>query len=207
MTSAESTVPGVSPVPELSPAPEVPPVTEVSPLTDVPAALPPRRGAIGMLAAVAVFALVADLISKLLVVRNIDPARPVSVLDGLIHVTNTRNPGAAFSFAAGSGATIVFGFVAVAVIVLIVRSARRIRSLWWSLGLGLLLGGASGNLVDRIFRSPGVMRGHVVDWIQFPHFAIFNLADSAIVGGGILLAVLATRGLEMDGSRTTKHKP
>ncbi|MDQ1726048.1 MAG: signal peptidase [Frankiaceae bacterium] len=159
-----------------------------------------------MLAAVAVFALVLDVISKMLVVRNVDPARPIRLLGGLIHVTNTRNAGAAFSFAAGSGATIVFGLVAVVVIVIIVRSARRIRSLWWSLGLGLLLGGATGNLMDRIFRAPGVMRGHVVDWIQFPHFAIFNLADSAIVGGGILLAVLATMGIEMDGRRTTKAK-
>ena len=151
----------------------------------------------------ALFALVLDVVSKVLVVRDVDPFRPIRLLGGLIHIVYTRNPGAAFSI--GTGATYLFGLVAVIVIIVIVRSAKRIRSLWWSLGLGLLLGGASGNLADRLFRSPGVMRGAVVDWIQFPHFAIFNLADSAIVGGGILLAVLALLGIEMDGTRSRKH--
>ncbi|MDQ1715393.1 MAG: signal peptidase [Frankiaceae bacterium] len=164
----------------------------------------PRRSAIVMLGVVALVALALDVVSKLLVVRDVDPARPIRLLGGLIHIVYTRNPGAAFSI--GTGATFIFGLVAVVVIVVIVRSARRIRSLWWSLGLGLLLGGASGNLSDRLFRAPGVMRGHVVDWIQFPHFAIFNLADSAIVGGGILLAVLGLLGIEMDGRRTPKSK-
>ena len=174
-------------------------------LGESPLPTPPRRAAITTLAAVALFALVLDVVSKVLVVRDVDPFRPIRLLGGLIHIVYTRNAGAAFSI--GTGATYLFGLVAVIVIVVIVRSAKRIRSLWWSLGLGLLLGGASGNLADRLFRSPGVMRGHVVDWIQFPHFAIFNLADSAIVGGGILLAVLALLGIEMDGSRSrpTRH--
>ena len=76
--------------------------------------------------------------------------------------------------------TAVFGLVAIAVAVAIVRTARRLRSLTWAITLGLLLGGALGNLGDRIFRSPGFLRGHVVDWIELPHWPVFNLADSAI---------------------------
>jgi signal peptidase II len=81
-----------------------------------------------------------------------------------------------------------------------------LRSAGWAVALGLVLGGALGNLVDRVFRDEGVLRGSVVDFISV--FApdgrvwpIFNAADSAIVCGGILGAVLAVRGVEFDGSR------
>jgi signal peptidase II len=64
--------------------------------------------------------------------------------------------------------------------------------------LGLLLGGALGNLVDRVLRAPGPLRGHVVDWIQLPHWPVFNLADSAIVVGGCVAVLLASRGVPLD---------
>jgi signal peptidase II len=67
--------------------------------------------------------------------------------------------------------------------------------------LALMLGGALGNLSDRLFRSPGPLRGHVVDWIELPHWPVFNIADSAIVVGGLLAVLLALRGIEMDGTR------
>ena len=86
-------------------------------------------------------------------------------------------------------------------IVFIIRTARRIYSLPWAVALGLLLGGATGNLTDRIFRSPGLLRGWVVDWIQVPHWPVFNLADSAIVCGGILAVLLSARGIRLDGRR------
>jgi signal peptidase II len=165
-----------------------------------PTASSPRRSAIATLIGVAVLAFGLDLLSKVLVVAHVDPAHPIRLLGGLLHIANTRNPGAAFSI--GTGATYIFAGVAVAVIAVIIRSARRLHSIWWAIGLGLTLGGASGNLSDRLFRAPGVLRGQVVDWIQFPHFAIFNAADSAIVGGGGLLIVLMTLGFELDGTRS-----
>jgi signal peptidase II len=87
------------------------------------------------------------------------------------------------------------------VVVVIVRSASSLASTGWAVSLGLLLGGALGNLSDRLFRSPGPLRGEVVDWIELPHWPVFNVADSAIVIGGLLAVLLASRGIEMDGSR------
>ena len=86
-------------------------------------------------------------------------------------------------------------------IVAILRTARRLRSIPWAITLGLLLGGATGNLGDRLFRSPGFLRGDVVDWIQLPHWPVFNVADSSIVCGGMLAVLLAARGISLDGRR------
>jgi lipoprotein signal peptidase len=156
-----------------------------------------------LLGAVAVFVVVADLLSKLAVVGHMTMYETHDVLDGLLKITYTRNGGAAFSF--GEGMTAVFGLVAIAVAVAIVRTARSLRSLTWAITLGLLLGGALGNLGDRIFRSPGFLRGHVVDWIELPHWPVFNLADSAIVCGGVLAVVLSWRGIAVDGSHEKRH--
>src|SRR5205823_3788284 len=81
------------------------------------------------------------------------------------------------------------------------RTSRRLRSLPWAVTLGLLLGGASGNLTDLLVRAPGLFRGDVVDWIQLPHWPVFNVADSAIVCGGALAVLLAARGIRLDGAR------
>jgi signal peptidase II len=112
--------------------------------------------------------------------------------------------GAAFSFA--EGFTVLFTLVAVAVAVVIVRAARRLFSTGWAVTLGLVLGGALGNLIDRVFRAPGFLRGGVVDFLSVfgpdgQVWPVFNVADSAIVCGGVLGAVLALRGIEFDGSR------
>ena len=138
----------------------------------VEAAPPPTRAStrrVALLGAVAVFVIVADLLSKLAVVAHMTMYESHDVLGGLLKITYTRNPGAAFSV--GEGMTAVFGLVAIAVAVAIVRTARSLRSLTWAITLGLLLGGALGNLGDRVFRSPGFLRGHVVDWIQVPALA------------------------------------
>jgi signal peptidase II len=100
----------------------------------------------------------------------------------------------------------VFTLIAVAVIISILRTSRRLRSLPWAMTLGLLLGGATGNLGDRLFRYPGPLRGYVVDWIELPHWPVFNVADSAIVCGGILAVLLATRGIRLDGTRDRTRK-
>ena len=157
----------------------------------------PRR--VGLLLAVAAFVLAADIISKAIVVATLSDRPPVRLLGGLLTLRVDRNPGAAFSI--GTSMTLVFSAIALGVIVFILRTSRRIRSLPWAITLGLLLGGATGNLTDRIFRSPGVLRGYVVDWIQLPHWPVFNVADSAIVCGGILAVLLTGLGLRIDGTR------
>jgi signal peptidase II len=177
---------------------------------DTPAPDPADAGAAGrrprtrLLLILAGAVLVADLVTKLVLVATIAQGSAVRLLGGALYLTHLRNPGAAFSFA--EGATLLFSVIAVAVAVVIVRTARRLYSTGWAVALGLVLGGAMGNLVDRIFRSPGFLRGAVVDWISVfsPDgrvWPVFNVADSAIVCGGILGALLALRGIEFDGRR------
>ncbi|MCW2526534.1 MAG: lipoprotein signal peptidase [Pseudonocardiales bacterium] len=168
--------------------------------------LRPRR--VALLAVIALTALTLDVVSKVLIVADVREGRPHRLIGSAVYLLLTRNSGAAFSIGAGGGATIVLTLIAVAVVAVIIRSARRLRSVGWAIALGLILGGALGNLVDRIFRAPGIGRGHVVDWISV--FAddghvwpIFNLADSSIVCGGVLAAIIALRGVDFDGARST----
>jgi signal peptidase II len=163
---------------------------------------PTRKRRIAVLVGVAVFVLAADIITKAVVVAHLRPDQPVHLLGNVLEFWLTRNPGAAFSV--GTGETAVFTVIAFGVIVYIARTARKLYSAGWAIALGLLLGGAMGNLGDRIFRAPGLFRGDVVDWIGVVprYYPIFNLADSAIVCGGILTVVLAMRGYHLDGTRS-----
>jgi signal peptidase II len=159
-----------------------------------------------VLIAVAVFVLAADAITKAIVVAHLREDQPVHLIGNVLMLWLTRNPGAAFSV--GTGETAVFTVIAFAVIVYIARTARKLFSLGWAIALGLLLGGAMGNLSDRIFRAPGLFRGDVVDWIAVTrYYPIFNLADSAIVCGGILTVLLAMRGHHLDGTRGEVSAP
>jgi len=142
---------------------------------------------------------IVDVVSKTLVVDRLEHRVGGLRLGPLLTLEVSRNSGAAFSFA--QGATVVFTLVAVAVVLVIIRTASRLRSSAWALTLGLLLGGAVGNLLDRLLRAPGPGRGAVVDFIHVPHFAVFNAADSAITVGAVLAVLLSLRGLEVDGSR------
>ncbi|MFJ8662942.1 signal peptidase II [Streptomyces sp. NPDC093795] len=162
---------------------------------------PRGRRRIFALFVVAVIAYLLDLGSKMLVVAKLEGREPIRVIGDVLRFDAIRNPGAAFGM--GEAFTIIFTCIAAAVIVVIIRLARKLYSLPWAIALGLLLGGALGNLTDRIFRSPGVFEGAVVDFIAPAHFAVFNLADSAIVCGGILIVILSFRGLDPDG---TVHK-
>ncbi len=161
-----------------------------------------------LLAAIAVLVLALDILTKTIAVAQLEGREPVKILGGLIYLQLLRNPGAAFSLA--TGYTWVLTIVAIAVVVVIIRVARKLRSTGWAVALGLVLGGAIGNLTDRIFRAPGPLQGHVVDMVSpfAPDgraFAVFNLADSAITCGGVLLVLLALLGREMDGSRARKN--
>jgi signal peptidase II len=174
------------------------------PKPDNPAGLEAGRQLwrVGLLVAVAVAVLGLDIATKIIVVATLTGRAPIRLLGGFLHLLVDRNPGAAFSFA--PSLTILFSLIAITVIVVILRSSRRIKSTPWAITLGLLLGGATGNLVDRIFRYPGLFRGWVVDWIQIPHWPVFNLADSAIVCGGILAVLLSVRGIRLDGHRESR---
>lgn len=113
---------------------------------------------------VAVLAYLLDLGSKMIVVAKLEHQPPIEIIGDLLKFEAVRNPGAAFGF--GEAFTIIFTCIAATVIVVIVRLARKLYSLPWALALGLLLGGALGNLTDRIFRSPGVFRGR--SWTSSP---------------------------------------
>jgi signal peptidase II len=164
---------------------------------------PSRTRRLVLLLTTAAVVLAVDVVTKVLVVARLEGEQPVELLGGQLLLRVTRNPGAAFSFA--QGATVLFTVIAVAVIVVILRVSRRLGSAGWALSLGLLLGGAAGNLVDRLLRSPGPGRGAVVDFIDFQVWPSFNIADSAIVSGGVLAVLLSFRGVEIDGRRTGRR--
>ncbi|NGO11095.1 signal peptidase II [Streptomyces sp. HC44] len=166
-----------------------------------PAERPRGRRRIAVLFSVAALAYALDLVSKMIVVAKLEHHEPIEVIGDWLRFEAIRNAGAAFGF--GEAFTVIFTVIAAAVIVVIARLARKLYSLPWAIALGLLLGGAFGNLTDRIFRSPGVFEGAVVDFIAPKGFAVFNLADSAIVCGGILIVLLSFKGLDPDG---TVHK-
>jgi signal peptidase II len=192
---------------------DVKPPTEVAdePKADRPEAveppLPPRRFAV--LAVVTPLALALDILTKTLMVANQEGRPPIRVLGGLIYLDVIRNPGAAFSMA--TGMTWILSLIAVAVVVALVVVAPRLRSTGWAIGLGLVLAGALGNLLDRIFRTPGPLQGHVVDFVSVfgpygQYFAVFNIADSCICVGGALIVLMAILGRDYDGGVARRRK-
>ena len=163
-----------------------------------PAPAPARRGrTLAVLLGVAAFVVTADAVSKALALRDLPRRPPVRLLDGLLTLKLTVNPGAAFGV--GTSYTAIIALIACGVVVYVIRMAARLRSLAWTIGLGLLLGGATGNLADRLFRAPGPLRGSVVDWLNLPHFAwTFNLADAAITCAAVLIGILVVFGVRID---------
>ena len=154
---------------------------------------------------VAVPVYLADQVTKAWATANLRPDQPRDLIGSVLRLNLIRNSGAAFSI--GTGATWVLTAIACSVVVFVVFTARRLGSRGWALALGLLLAGSLGNLTDRMFRAPGPGRGQVVDFLQLPHYPIFNVADSAIVSAAVLIAVLAFRGIGIDGTRVSSHKP
>jgi signal peptidase II len=139
-----------------------------------------------------------DAASKALAVAGLYPHRSVTLLGGLITLHLYRNPGAAFGI--GPSYTLIYALIEAAVLAAIFRLSRRLRSWPWAIALGLLLGGAAGNLADRLFRAPGPLRGYVIDWIKLPYFPpTFNIADSAITVGAVLVVLASVRGWRLSG--------
>jgi signal peptidase II len=151
---------------------------------------------------VAVPVYVGDQLTKAWAVANLEPSQPRELIGSVLRLNLTRNSGAAFSIA--TGATWILTAIACSVVVFVVITARRLGSRGWALALGLLLAGSVGNLTDRMFRAPGPGRGQVVDFLELPHYPIFNIADSAIVSAAALIAVMAFRGIGIDGTRMAR---
>jgi signal peptidase II len=170
---------------------------------------PKGRIAVAALLLLAVIALGVyglDQVTKFLVTSNLAENDVVPLLGPVLQLHYVSNSGAAFSFA--TGFTWVFSIVAVGVVVVIIWFARRIKSLAWATMFGLVLGGAIGNLSDRLFRPPGFGVGHVIDFISIYGFpAIFNVADVAITAAMALFILLSLRGVGLDGSRAVIRKP
>jgi signal peptidase II len=145
--------------------------------------------------AVAAAVVVVDQVAKALAVATLEGQPPIELLGSWLQLAFVRNPGAAFSLAGNY--TVVISLIAIAVATLIVRSARTLTNVWWAVVLGGILGGALGNLVDRLFRAPGPFRGHVVDFLELPSWPVFNVADMALVGSAALAVVLSILGVDM----------
>ncbi|WP_084478892.1 signal peptidase II [Nocardia jejuensis] len=163
------------------------------------AAKPRRPLQLRTLLLIAVVLLGLDLLTKCIIVATLTPGEPVYLIGKTVRLTLVRNPGAAFSMA--TSMTWLLTLVAAAVVIGVVRIGRTMRSVPWAIGLGMVLGGALGNLIDRLFRAPGPLQGHVVDFVAVGWWPVFNVADSSIVCGAILLVILTVFGFEPDGTR------
>lgn len=142
---------------------------------------------------VAWFVWILDLATKIWAVNTLSERSNIKVLGSFFQLTLVRNPGAAFSFA--TGATIFLTIFSLIVLCTILYFSPQITSKGWAVVLGLVMGGILGNVVDRIFREPGLLRGHVIDWMQLPNWPIFNIADSAIVIAAFIAMVLSARNI------------
>jgi signal peptidase II len=165
-----------------------------------------RRRSVAWLLGVGAAVLLADLVTKQLTVSLLTGAEPVRLLGGAVYLVYATNSGAAFSI--GSSYTFVFSLFAVAVIAWIGWMAWGTRSLPWAVALGLVLGGATGNLGDRLFRPPGPLMGEVVDMVSLFDPAgrvwpVFNVADSALLVGVALAVWLELTGRRRDGTRVS----
>lgn len=134
-----------------------------------------------------------DLASKIWAVNNLSASNPVKILGSFFQLTLIRNSGAAFSFA--TGATLIFTAISLAAAAAVIYYSPKITSRGWAIALGLVLGGIFGNLTDRLFRSPGFLKGEVIDWLELTHWPVFNLADSAIVVAAFMAIFLSIRNV------------
>ena len=182
------------------------PLTPSPPSTTAPAQdqVHGRSRLFRLLVGVGVLTLVLDQGSKVWALSVLTPGEPRDLVGSLLRLNLIRNPGAAFSL--GDGVTWLLTLVALAIVVWVGRAATRVGHRGWALTLGLLLGGAIGNLIDRVVREPGFGRGHVVDFIDYFGLFIGNVADIAIVGAAGFGAVLAVRGIPLEGETHGRHE-
>jgi signal peptidase II len=155
------------------------------------------RSRLGLTFGVAGLAVLVDVGTKVAAVNGLSDGRPRDLVGSLLQLHLTRNAGAAFS--TGTGITpwiTLFGCVALVAVAVI---SRRARTTGWAVSMGLLVAGITGNLGDRFFRDPGPLRGHVIDFLELPHWPIFNVADICINVAAVLIVVQSVRGIPMAG--------
>lgn len=164
-----------------------------------PSAGAPRRHLLAWVAGLTLLVILVDQASKYWAEATLADQAPVPVLGTLLQLRLLYNDGAALSI--GSGFTWLLTIIVVGVVVVILRITRKIGSRGWAVALGLLLGGAIGNLIDRLFKEPSFGQGHVVDFIDYAGFFVGNVADIAIVAAAVMIAILSILGIGIDGQR------
>lgn len=133
-----------------------------------------------------------DQLTKLWAVAEVSDG-PIDVVGDFVQLVLVRNAGSAFSLLSTAGITPLIALLAIGVAIFLVRLLARSDDVWLTVALALILGGALGNLSDRIFRSPGFLRGEVVDFVSVGSFPVFNVADAALDVGIVLLLVVSFR--------------
>ncbi|HIY25340.1 MAG TPA: signal peptidase II [Candidatus Brachybacterium merdigallinarum] len=157
------------------------------------------------IAVIAVLLLVADQATKNWAVANLPELEPQPFLGEFLQLTLLYNSGAAWGL--GSGITPVVTVLQILISIgVIVFAVAAVRSPWYAAALGLILGGALGNVHDRLLREPGPFRGEVVDFLELPNWPVFNIADMAVVGGAILVVLLSVIGLPSDPAQVEAEK-
>ena len=131
-----------------------------------------------------------DQITKAWAVASLSDG-PLSIIGDRVELRLSRNPGGAFSIL--TGFTPLLAVLAAIVAIVLVRVAQRAKDPVMVVALSLVLGGALGNLIDRLFRAPGFLRGEVVDFVRIGAFPSFNVADSAVTIGAVLLLLWGWR--------------
>jgi signal peptidase II len=180
------------------PAPDEPEPEEAAP-EDVPAPAPTNWRLISRLAVIAVLVAAVDQLSKWWAENELTGREPIEIVGDLLQLRLLYNSGAAFSIA--TGMTWVLTLIVIVVIAVVIRASAKLGSRGWAIAFGLLLGGAFGNLIDRLFRDPGFPEGHVVDFIDYGGLFVGNVADIAITAAAVLIAALTWRGVSVDGIR------
>ncbi|WP_211239795.1 signal peptidase II [Jiangella gansuensis] len=161
---------------------------------------------IGWLAAITIVITTIDQLTKVWAESSLAGREPIEIVGDLLQLRLLYNSGAAFSIA--TGMTWLLTLIVAIVIVVVLRASARLGSPGWTAALGMLLGGAFGNLIDRLFRDPGFPEGHVVDFIDYGGLFVGNIADIAITGAAVLIAILTLRGSTIDGvTRTPASAP
>ena len=169
-------------------------VTDEQPAT-VPASAssrpaPNRRRFVIIAVAIVLGVLVADQLTKIWAVAALTDG-PVNVIGDTVQFALTRNPGSAFSLF--QGFTPVLAVIAVVIAVVLIKMLRSATDPWMVVGLALVLGGALGNLSDRIFRADGFLDGAVIDFVKVGWWPSFNIADAALTVGVLIIIVRSFR--------------
>ena len=156
-----------------------------------------RRTVLGSIAAIGAVIAVIDQITKNWAVDSLPLLEPQPFIGEILQLTLLYNSGAAW----GMGAEITPVVTCLQLVIVagvIVFAVKAVRSPWYTAALGLIMGGALGNIHDRLLREPGPFRGAVVDFLELPNWPVFNIADMAVVGGAIMIVALGLFGVASD---------